>query len=136
MTNRMSKMSTRCCCTKQKGQKSKHSNQPSLIHFQRSDFLRCLAGEIHEFHGGSHQCPPVGILGDEACQTQLRGASNRSRGPAHTAGSGLAAKFQYPVPFSRQHFCAFRWEMHSELEEVHCSGSAVHRAEGFYVSYQ
>lgn len=51
----MSKMGARCCCTKQKGHTSQHSKQPFLTHFQRSDFQKCLAGEIHEFHGCSHQ---------------------------------------------------------------------------------
>lgn len=106
-------MGTRCCCMKQKGPKGQHSDQPFLTHFQRSDFQRWLVGEIHEFHGCRHQCLPVDILGDEACQTQLRGAPSRSRGPAHAAGSG-SATFQHPGPFSQQHFCAFKciqsWE--------------------------
>lgn len=46
-----------------------------------------------------------GILGDGACQTPFRGASSRSWGPAHAAGSGLAAKFQYPVPFLAAFLC-------------------------------
>lgn len=134
----MSKMGTRCYCVKQKGHKSQHSNQPFLTHFQRSDLQRCLVGEIHEFHGWNISAHPWVSWETKPVRhsAQLRGASNRSEGPAHAAGWGLAAKFQYPVPFSWWHFCAFRWEMHSELEEVRCSESAVHRAKGFYVTYR
>lgn len=132
MTNQMSKMATGTdvAVRNRKGHSEwcQHPDQPFLTHFQR-----WLVGEIHEFHGCRHQCPPVGILGDKACQTQPRGASSRSRGPAYTAGSA-SATFQHPGPFSQQHFCAFK--THSGLGEVHCSESAVHWAEGFYVTYQ
>lgn len=46
-------------------------------------------------------------------------------GTSPRCSSGLAAPSQYSVPFSRWHFCAFRWGMHSELGEVHCSESAL-----------